>query len=201
MPVTGIPNGAIQTSWYAHPNQGVPGLLTYLNEPHDWIHCPVADPFIACGRAVIKGDAISAPENAWGTSVSPYALKAATATTTAADIVGILAWDASVGNGPNPVMIGNEPDLACGKFTREMGCLVRLGFIHVKNYADTTQGANAFMVINATNSVNARIGEFVTTDLGGAAIEVPAVKWHGTDLHSMNETSVVEVNFLYGLRA
>jgi hypothetical protein len=201
MPLAGIPNGAIQTSWDAHPNQGVPGLLTYLNRPHDYVSAPVESPFIAFGSAVAKGTTITNRPNEWGTTHSPYKLAAASATTTAADLVGILAFNNTGAVGPNPFMIGNEAGATAGKFELDYACLVRLGFVHVKNYADTTEGAAAFMVINATNSLNARIGEFVTTELGGAAIEIPQVVWDSSDLNSMNATSVVRVNFTYGLPA
>lgn len=139
MAITGVRNGAIQTSWDAHPNQGVPGQPTYLNEPHDYIHCPVESPFIAFGRAVVKGAAIANREGRWGATVSPYGLKAAEAASVAADVVGILAWNAAGGVGPNPVMQGSEADAASGAFRGEMGTLVRQGCVHVKNYADTAE--------------------------------------------------------------
>lgn len=200
MAITGVLNGAIQTSWDFHPNQGVPGQLTYLNEPHDYIHCPIEAPFLAFGRGVAKGTLITNRANEWGTTVSPFHLAAPTASTTAANIVGILAWNTSGGVGPNPVMQGTEADAASGAFQREMGTLVRLGCIHVKNYADTTENGEVHMIINETNDWNAQIGEFVPAAASGQTILVPGLRWHSSDSHAMNATSVVKVNLLYGAR-
>lgn len=198
---TGILNGYIQKEWLAHPNQGIPGLLTFLNEPHDYINCPIESDFIGFGMPCIKGTVQTDRVNSWNSNTSPYNLAAFPAGGTAAQIVGVLAYHTAGRVGPNPVMTGDEPNIQSGLYQYEAGTLVRLGFMHVLNWADTTEDATVYVVTNATNSLNAPVGSFVTTDLAGAAVEVPQIRWHSSDLHSMNNTSVVKINFMYGTRA
>lgn len=194
MPLRGIMNGAVQMKYYTHPNQGVPGQTTYLSRPHSYVSCPVGDAgFVYCGRAVVKGDIITNVEDKWGTTISPFKILPATASSTAAEVVGICLHDASAYNGPDFAVNTDDADFGVGYFPRQMATFAEEGYVHVKNYADTVEGGPVYMVINATNTWNAKIGEFVSVNTAGMTLEIPGLTWDSTDLNSMNETSVVRV--------
>lgn len=197
MPLVGNLNGYVQLQYNSHPNQGVPGQITFLQYPRENVHCPVGSEFVVCGRAVVRGDVITNTPNRWGTTISPWLIEAPTASSTAEDVVGILVRDDSAYNGPGLAVNDTDADFAVGYYQTKVASYCRLGYIHVKNYADTTAGDPVYMVINETNTFNAKIGEFIPTEVAGVSIEIPGLTWWSSDLNSENATSIVKVNLSY----
>lgn len=199
--ITGTWNGAVQTSYNVHPNQGVPGLMTHINEPREVWGYPVATGFLACGRAAARGDVRTMTVGEWGTTNSPYTIIPATAATTAADVLGIAVWDEAaevIYEQFTTQVIGDQPSQTVtlpisGYTPGHMMTVMRRGYIWVRNYANTTADATVFMVINETNTLNAKFGEFVPTALDGAAIEMPGITWVASDIFAESKVAIVKV--------
>lgn len=165
---TGVLNGAVQTGYFVGPPQGTPGELTFPEQNHIINGYPVQSDFIYCGRGVVKGTDITVPAGVYGNNNSPFGVIAPTASSVAADFVGILTRDHGA---------RNDADGNAGKQLHDMAGILEDGFVFTKIYQATTAKGAAYMVINATNPVNAPVGSFIADDAGGAAIAIPRLEW------------------------
>ena len=181
---TGTMNGAVQTAYYVAPPQGLPGQQTFIDEVHVLNSYPVQSDFIYCGRGVCKGTDITVPQNVYGNNNSPFGVIAPTGTSTVADFVGLLVLDHAA---------RNDADGNAGKQKYDMAGILEDGFCFVKLYQATAAKGAAFMVINATNPLNAPIGTFLSDNAGGAAIEIPRLQWWATYNHLAQPYGVIRV--------
>lgn len=183
-PLLGVMNGAAQTEYYVAPPMGVPGQQTFIANPVAINSYPVGDDFIACGRAVIAGDPIAVAADTYGNQNSPYPVLNVAADTTADKIIGVTVWDGGARSGP---------DRTPGKYQFDMFGVMSQGHMCQQIYENTTADAPAYCVVNAANSVNAPVGAFVATDLGGAAVAMTNVFWHASYTAGATAVGVVRI--------
>lgn len=182
----GVWNGAAQTEYYVTPPMGVPGQQTFIGNPVTINGYPIESDQIACGRGVVKGTVITQTAGVYGpNNNAPYTIKSVPAGATAADLIGILVWD----QGARRSMTDGE---AC-KLKGDDASIMQEGSVIVKLYQDTVADAPVYMVVNETNPVNAKLGEFVSSDLGGAAVALTNVFWWASYSVASTPVGVVRV--------
>lgn len=181
---TGTLNGAVQNGYFVGPPQGSPGELTFLEQNHIVNGYPVQSGFIYCGRGVVKGTDITVPPGVYGNNNSPFGIAAPNASSVATDFIGILTRDHAA---------RNDSDGNAGKQQHDMAGVLEDGFAFVNLYQDTAAKGAAYMVINATNPVNAPVGAFISDDAGGAAIAIPRLEWWATYNYQAQPYGIIRV--------
>ena len=181
---TGIMNGAVQTGYFAGPPQGLPGQLVFPGQNHVITGYPAQSDFLYCGRGVVRGTDIDVHANAYGNNNSPYGVVNPAANSVAANFVGILLRDQAA---------ANDAAGDAGKRRHDMAGVLEEGFCFVKLYQDTAAKAPAFMVVNATNPLNAPVGSLVSDAVGGAAVDIPRLEWWATYNHLAQPCGIIRV--------
>ena len=72
--------------------------------------------------------------------------------------------------------------------------VAKKAYMVVKLYQDSVAEAEAFVVVNAANSVNAAIGDIVANDLDGAAIQLAGVTWWATYATAATPVGIVKID-------
>lgn len=179
--------GAAQTEYYVEPPAGVPGQQTFIaDQPVSIWSCPVQTGPIVFGRAVARGTAITVAPDTFGQQVSPFGIVPLAAGAAATDVYGLAVWDA-----------GGRRDFATGQPSQhqhKMQGVMKKGYMFVELFQDTVAEAQAFVVINATNSINAPVGAIVANDLGGAAVTLPGVNWWATYATANTPVGVIKID-------
>lgn len=181
---TGVKNGAVQTGYFVGPPQGVPGQITFPEQTHIVNSYPVESEFIYCGRGVVKGTDIVMPVNKYGNNNSPFTVELPTAASLASEFIGILTRDHGA---------RNDAAGEAGKQFQDMAGIMEEGFIFVPIYQPTVAHGTVYMVIDATNGLNAPIGAFTNDDVGGKAIEIPRLRWWATYNNTNQPCGIVQI--------
>ncbi len=183
----GVMFGAAQTNYYVEPELGSDGEQTFIGEqPVEIIGYPVEGGFIAAGMAVSKGTIKAGVADRYNNYTSPFNVKPFAAGGTAADVLGIAVSDAA-----NRRNVANGD---VGKPIHSMQGVMTKGWMIKRLWEDVTAGAEAFVVNNATNTVNAPVGAIVGTDLGGAAVALPGVTWFASYTVATTKYGIVKVD-------
>ena len=160
---------AVQNSYPSARVAGFPGQLADMRSvSRDPPGSYLCETDVYVGRAVVKG---AASGNEF--DLKPFAVKAPLASSTAEQLVGIVAYTYAAEADSNGWAFVGEKSLA-GVIEPGLNVLV---YVSKPEDLNITHGDPVFVAISATNAAHLPVGHF-TNEAGEGLIEWPGVTWH-----------------------